>query len=118
MISAIQHIHLSSAGNLREHWRTRAKRAKEQRLMGRLMASGSMRLFFLQSEGLLFIRFVRVAPRPLDDDNCAFAFKAVRDGVADAFGVSDNHPRIHWEYAQERGKPSQIRIECEIREGR
>lgn len=112
MISSTLTGLLPSAGNLREHWRTRAKRAKQQRDDGRLMVGGSIRSLFLQTEGPIFIRFVRVSARPLDDDNLAFAFKCIRDGVADAFGVADNHPRIHWEYAQERGKPPQIRIEA------
>lgn len=112
MISSVLTGLLPSAGNAREHWRARAKRAKEQRTHGRLMVGGSIESLFKQIDGPIFIRFVRVAPRPLDDDNLAFAFKCIRDGVADAFGVADNHPRIHWEYAQERGKPAQIRIEA------
>lgn len=103
--------HLPSAGNMREHWRARAKRARDQRLMGRAAADEAHAPARFLSTPKVFVQFVRVAPRPLDDDNLAFAFKSVRDGVADAFGVADNDPRFSWGYSQERGKPPSLRIE-------
>lgn len=45
----------------------------------------------------------RVAPRPLDDDNLAYAFKSIRDGVADSLGCRDNDPRVVWTYTQRKG---------------
>jgi hypothetical protein len=42
--------------------------------------------------------------------------KGIRDGVADAYGIPDNDPRIRWEYAQEKCKRGTygIRIEVEV----
>jgi len=48
------------------------------------------------------VLFVRVAPKRLDDDNLAGAFKAIRDGVADAFGYNDGSEGISWLYDQAR----------------
>lgn len=56
------------------------------------------------------VTFTRLAPRPLDDDNLRDAFKSVRDGVADAFGVTDADKRFTWRYAQEKASPSRITI--------
>jgi hypothetical protein len=60
------------------------------------------------------VLLVRVGPRVLDDDNLAFAFKSVRDGVAQGLGVKDHDPRVSWTYAQERG-PYAIRVEIGAR---
>ncbi len=50
------------------------------------------------------VTLTRIAPHELDDDNLAFAFKAMRDGVADALGVRDRDPRVSWRYAQRKPK--------------
>ena len=108
-------LRLVSVLNSREHWGKRAARAKIQRnivkislrrKVGPLILPG-----FLDDAEVLF---TRVAPRQLDGDNLQAAFKAVRDGVADALGVKDNDPRIAWRYAQERGKPREYAVRVEI----
>lgn len=48
------------------------------------------------------VTLTRVAPRALDDDNLAYSFKAIRDGVADGLGVRDNDPRVSWRYEQRK----------------
>lgn len=66
----------------------------------------------------VIVTLTRVAPRALDDDNLAFAFKAIRDGAADALGVRDNDPRVSWRYAQarpEKGAHPAIEIRVEAR---
>lgn len=42
------------------------------------------------------VRMARVSPKALDDDNLASAFKTVRDGVADSFGLNDRDPRVRF----------------------
>lgn len=49
------------------------------------------------------IRFVRIAPRELDSDNLASAFKAIRDATAKFIGFSDApEGGIEWTYRQEK----------------
>lgn len=111
---------LPSAANLREFWATKAKRVKAQRMMvafafgqfrGQLRALADEHAVGVWDKPLcLRVRFVRIAPRKLDDDNLAHAFKAMRDEVAAMAGVDDGDSLWRWEYAQEKGKPG-IRIE-------
>lgn len=63
------------------------------------------------------VTIVRIAPRALDDDNLAYAAKAIRDGIADALGVRDNDLRVSWRYEQRKPakgcKPAvEIRVEA------
>lgn len=45
----------------------------------------------------------RAGKRLLDDDNLAFAFKAVRDVVAEFVGIDDGNTKlVRWGYSQER----------------
>ncbi len=92
---------LPSAGNLREHWRTRAKRNKAQRQTIALhMRLERLSLLALQGAVVrgeqLRVTLVRIAPRSLDDDNLAFAFKACRDEVAKQLGVNDGSDSVLW----------------------
>lgn len=52
----------------------------------------------------VIVTLIRLSAGTLDSDNLQGAMKHVRDGVADAFGVADNDPRIAWRYDQERTK--------------
>lgn len=38
----------------------------------------------------------RVSPKPFDSDNLEAAFKSVRDGMAEAWGIDDADPRVTW----------------------
>lgn len=62
----------------------------------------------------LVVTFTRIAPRALDDDNLAFAFKSWRDGVADGLNINDRDPRVTWRYAQERGRPHEYAMTITI----
>lgn len=103
---------LVSAANLRAGASGfgRSARAKQQRAMGRLAVAANGPLPPLP----VVVTLVRVGPRALDDDNLAYAFKALRDGVADALGVPDHDPRVTWRYAQELGHYA-VRIELDAR---
>ena len=109
-------MRLPSAANLREHWAVRAKRAKGQRERAWLHVRGALPLATLQRARVVgaIIELVRVAPRKLDSDNLASAFKAVRDGVADCLGIDDGDERLEWRYSQRRGKPGELAVEIEI----
>lgn len=88
-------LRIESVANLREHWTAKAKRAKEHRHAAMVVPVA------LPLPAV--VTLTRIAPRPLDDDNLAHAFKALRDGIADRFGVADNHPDLTWRYAQRQG---------------
>jgi hypothetical protein len=82
--------------NAREHWRTRAARVKKERNTAKICA----RVLMLRVPLPATITMTRLSAGELDDDNLQGAFKAVRDGIADAYGVADNDPRIKFRYAQ------------------
>ena len=111
------YMDVPSTSNLREHWRTRAKRVKVQREAALIsMLSVDMREALLEArrwagtEAVRHVSLVRLSPRKLDDDNLRGALKAVRDGVADALGVDDAHPSIVWHYGQAQDKRKGVRI--------
>jgi len=100
-------IRTVSESNARGHWAPRARRAKWQRDVVALATRPR-----IVSLGLpVTVRLTRVAPRALDDDNLRGALKACRDGVADALGVRDNDPRVHWVYGQRRGAKAAYAVE-------
>ncbi|MBV7475375.1 hypothetical protein [Pseudoxanthomonas sp. PXM05] len=97
-----------SEANGRDHWRVKARRVKRQRFAARAMTP-------VMSLPVV-VKLTRLSRSRLDDDNLRGALKAVRDGVADAFGVADNDPRLTWEYAQApRGDQLQGSVMVEIR---
>ena len=109
---------LPSCANLREHWSKRARRAMEHRLEAGTMVMGCALLeklvLPLKDDQTATITLTRIAPRPLDSDNVASAFKAFRDGVADALGVDDGSVRLLWQYGQEKGAAA-VRVEIDVR---
>lgn len=98
-----------SEANQREHWVKKAKRAKAQRSATKLLVATERFKQKLKTLGKATL--VRHGPRFLDDDNLHGAFKAVRDGIADAFGVDDG-PKggVTWEYAQVKSKEYWVEI--------
>lgn len=99
-----------SESNGREHWARKAKRASLHRGTARIL----VRSYCADFDPPAVVRMARVAPRKLDDDNLRGALKAIRDGIADAFGVKDNDPRIEWRYSQERGPPKFYAVRVSI----
>lgn len=111
-------VRLVSLLNLREHWATRAKRAKDHRetarLMTRLHTLYAPIAEFIVGGAPLRVTLTRIAPRELDsDDNLNASAKHVRDGIADALGIDDRDPRVKWLYAQRKGKPREYA--CHVR---
>lgn len=99
-----------SEANAHEHWRARQKRAKDQRLLARLLCSARAGA---PPAPPLRVTMVRIAPRDLDSDNLAGSQKHLRDGVADWLKINDRDPRVEWIYRQERGKEAATRVEIE-----
>lgn len=96
-----------SEANRRDHWRTKAKRARLQRWD----AYHVTRLHHRPLTSPCVVHLTRVSARFLDCDNLAGAMKAVRDGIADALGIDDRDPRCRWEYAQvKRAKTNCVRV--------
>jgi len=63
----------------------------------------------------LTVSMIRIAPRPLDDDNLQGAFKYIRDEIARCLGLSnDAGPEVKWRYAQEKGGPKKHAVRIEI----
>ncbi len=54
------------------------------------------------------VRLTRIAPRRLDSDNLAFAFKGVRDGIAAVLGVDDGGGGPVWIYDQRKARPVDV----------
>lgn len=90
-----------SEANSHEHWRVRARRAKEQRGLALLVCRG----LGAPPAPPLTITLTRVGPRSLDSDNLAGSQKHVRDGIADWLGLAkhDSDPRLTWLYEQRKG---------------
>lgn len=99
-----------SEANGRDHWSVKAKRTRKHRTAARLLTP--------KADLPAAVRLTRLSSGRLDDDNLRGALKAVRDGIADAFGVADNDPRLTWEYAQApRGDQLQGSVIVEVRTG-
>lgn len=104
-------IRVVSEANAHEHWRARARRAKDQRGTTRLACQAR---WGAPPSPPLHVLLTRIAPRELDSDNLAGAFKHVRDGIADWLGINDRDKRVVWEYAQEKGEPKEYAIRLSI----
>ena len=86
-VSFVVPVKTVSESNHREHWRSRADRAKAQRsgaLERALSAVGGLELSLP-----VVVRLTRYGVKTLDDDNLAGALKGVRDGIAEWLGVDD-----------------------------
>ena len=96
-----------SEANTREHWRQRAARTKQNRWAGAYWTRAKYPTLVLPAT----VTLTRYGPRELDNDNLGGSFKALRDGIADAFGVDDGDARYAWVYRQERSRWHGVRIE-------
>jgi hypothetical protein len=110
LVIEIEDMRLVAGLNAREHRMVRASRTKRER-----HAAHWMMLDAKRPPLPVVVRLVRIAPRAFDDDNLQGAFKAVRDGVADAYGIADNNRSlIRFEYDQERGAPNTYSVRIEV----
>ena len=95
-------LKLVSEANAHTHWRTRQKRAREQRREAYMHAT-LRRAGKLPWTYPITITITRIAPRQLDSDNLVGSAKHVRDGVADALGCDDRSKSLIWKVEQEKG---------------
>lgn len=101
-----------SEANARDHWSKKARRVKHHRSTARLLTQQAARATALP----VVVTLTRIAPSSgLDDDNLRSALKAIRDGIADAYGLDDRAPSIEWRYAQRRGATYAVHVEIERR---
>jgi hypothetical protein len=99
--------------NAREHWRARSRRVKAERMAARTFTCSTLRG---ESAPLpCIVTMTRVSAGELDGDNLQGAFKAVRDGIADALGVDDRDKRVEWRYEQRRVARGSYGVIVEIR---
>lgn len=110
-------VHTVSEANRREHWAAKARRVAEHRAAAVMLTNQAVRAAKVPRATMLplTVCLTRVAPRALDDDNLRGALKAVRDGIADAFGLDDRSPLIMWCYHQQRGAPKAYSVEVDLR---
>lgn len=103
--------HLKSSANVRlvnsraAAMATAAQRRKQHEI-GRQRTAWALRFAGRRAFELIpcHVVLVRVSAGCLDDDNLAYAFKYIRDGVAEALGVDDGSQAITFEYRQQLGK--------------
>lgn len=84
--------------NSRPHWRRKAKAVKSARAEAHALAlAAGWRPGSVPEEGRLhlWLDFVPPDRRKRDDDGLTSAFKAARDGIADALGIDDSRFRSH-----------------------
>ncbi len=108
-------LRLMSEANQREHHMVKARRVKVQRKAVRL-ALATMHGHLGSPALPLLVTITRIAPRGLDSDNLVGSAKAVRDAIADWFGVDDGGPQIAWNVEQGRGDVGEYAVEVLLRE--
>jgi hypothetical protein len=111
----IEGMRLGAALNARVHWFRRAARAKKERAVVATVLHCHRRPTLEPTCPPTTCTLARIAPRMLDDDNLAGAFKSIRDEVAAFFGVDDG-PKgpIAWRYEQRKGAPKEYAVQIAL----
>lgn len=123
---AVLSIPTVSEANCTEHFTVKAKRHRAQQAVVRSWFKSLPSLPVIPAA----VRFTRIAPRELDDDNLHMAFKWIRDELSELIlqvkpkayrdrsgrikmlkGRADSDKRLKWLYGQEKGQKQAIRIE-------
>lgn len=107
----IDGLRLTNGANAREHWATKARRAKRERglILRALLASG-VRV----PRGPWLVEITRIAPRRMDSDGATIAAKHLRDGVADWLGVDDGADAVTFTVDQRKGEPREYAVRVVI----
>jgi hypothetical protein len=99
---------VNEANGSHGHWRKKAARRKLQREFAYVA-------MLRQPKPLpCVVTLTRISAGTLDDDAVPLALKSIRDGIADAFGVPDNDPRIRFRYGQQKGKRGEYAVQIVI----
>ncbi len=101
-------LRVVSEANRRDHWAAKAKRVKAQR---QAVAYAWLAAGLPRGRKPASVLLTRMAPRRLDDDNLAGAFKAIRDEIALLCGVDDRDESVRWSPVQETAKECGVRVE-------
>ena len=99
--------------NSRKHWRTKAKVAREYRRACYYAAKeAGLDLMELPDAGRIHLWLDFYPPNRIrrDDDNLLAAFKAGRDGLADALGIDDRRFISHPMLREEIGGMVRVRL--------
>jgi len=101
--------------NARDHWCKVHKRVKAQRQIAKAYTKQQLG-HVLATDRPKRVHMVRIAPKALDSDGLVSSMKAVRDGIADAYGCDDSEAAgIEWTYGQEpHGKPRLYAVRVEV----
>lgn len=103
--------HTVGESNSRGFWSgVNRKKKQDKALEGALMEA--MGFSPLPARGPWCVRFTRLSPKLLDDDNLGSAFKRLRDQMSKVLGVDDRDPLVAFCVAQEKrkGEPA-VRVE-------
>lgn len=111
-------LRLVSEANQREHWAAKARRAKQHRQLTVALLRSALRKVpdMVPPVVVTLTRIIGPRGRAFDDDNLRSAFKAIRDGIAQALGADDgDKAKLRFEYApEERGKDWGARVRIEV----
>lgn len=103
-----------SEANQREHWSVKNKRKNLQQL--EMLAALQNNLTGKKLSPPYVVKLIRIAPKALDTDNLAGAFKHVRDAIARKLGVDDGDTeKVTWIYDQMPVRIHQYSVKVEIR---
>lgn len=110
-------IRTVSETNQSEHWATRQRRAKAQRLA----AFAALHRKVSIPKFPIVIGMTRIAQRQLDQGNLEASFKHIQDGIADWLcGIyghgQDRMEGLIWSYGQRKGRSKEYAVEIEILE--
>ncbi|MEN6547925.1 MAG: endodeoxyribonuclease RusA [Armatimonadia bacterium] len=96
--------------NARSHWSKKAKAAKSYRHACRIITFASG-IKAPDGRVLLVLEFVPPNRQRRDDDNLVAAFKAGRDGIADALGIDDSRFTTQFSMRAEPVKDGAVIVE-------
>lgn len=96
--------------NARTHWAKRSKIAKNYRAACHVLCKQAG-VTMPEGKALLVLEFVPPDRRKRDDDNCLAAFKAGRDGLADALGIDDHRFVTQISISDETTKGGAVRVQ-------
>ncbi len=95
--------------NRHEHWRARAKRAKDQHSVAMIVTRSRMPRVWLWPVTVSLTRFS--PSKGLDPhDGLPASQKFIVDGIAEALGIDDADQRVTWAYDQERDLGYAVRV--------
>lgn len=99
--------------NRRDHWAARRRRRIAQQ--DEVRAEWRMKIGTRRVQLPCRVRFTRIGPKALDDDNLRSAIKSVRDEVARLLGSHDGFGSpVSWDYQQEAIGRHEYRLQIEV----